>query len=107
MIKIDDFRKVEVKIGKILEVKDHPNADKLYVVTVDLGDAQKQLVAGIKNSYTDKEALIGKQVVVVTNLEPATLRGVESQGMILAASDESGISVITTDKPVKIGSIVK
>lgn len=107
MIKIDDFRKLEMKIGKILEVKDHPNADKLYVVTVDLGDAQKQLVAGIKNSYTDKGALVGKQVVVVTNLEPATLRGVESQGMILAASDENGIAVVTTDKPVKIGSTVK
>lgn len=107
MIKIDDFRKVELKIGKIVEVKDHPNADKLYVVTVDLGDAQKQLVAGIKNSYTDKEALVGKQVVVVVNMEPATLRGVESQGMILAASDENGISVVTTDKPVKLGSIVK
>jgi methionyl-tRNA synthetase len=107
MIKIDDFRKVEIKIGKILEVKDHPNADKLYVVTVDIGEAQKQLVAGIKNSYTNKEALVGKQVVVVTNLEPATLRGVESQGMILAASDETGIAVLTTDKPVKLGSIVK
>jgi methionyl-tRNA synthetase len=107
MIKIDDFRKVELKIGKIVEVKDHPNADKLYVVMVDLGDAQKQLVAGIKNSYTDKDTLVGKQVVVVANLEPAILRGVESQGMILAASDDAGISVVTTDKPVKIGSIVK
>lgn len=107
MIKIDDFRKVEFKVGKILEVKDHPNADKLYVVTVDVGDVQKTLVAGIKGSYPDKEALVGKQVVVVTNLEPATLRGVESQGMILAASDDTGVFVVTTDKPVKIGSVVK
>jgi methionyl-tRNA synthetase len=63
-------------------------------------------VAGIKGSYT-KESLVGKQVVVLTNIDPATLRGVESQGMILAASDETGISVLTTDKPVKLGSIVK
>ncbi len=106
MIKLEDFKKLEIKIGKILEVNDHPNADKLYVVKVDLGDLQKQLVAGIKGSYA-KEALVGKQVVVLTNIEPATLRGVESQGMLLAASDETGIFVLTTDKPVKLGSIVK
>jgi methionyl-tRNA synthetase len=106
MAKIDDFKKLEIKIGKILEVNDHPNADKLYVVKVDIGDGQRQLVAGIKGSYT-KESLVGKQVVVLTNIDPATLRGVESQGMILAASDETGISVLTTDKPVKLGSIVK
>lgn len=106
MANIDDFRKLEIKVGKILEVTDHPNADKLYVVKVDLGDSQRQLVAGIKGSYA-KEALVGKQVIVLTNIDPAVLRGVESQGMILAASDETGISVITTDKPVKLGSIVK
>jgi len=106
MAKIDDFKKLEFKVAKILEVKDHPNADKLYIVNVDLGDSQRQLVAGIKGSYT-KEELAGKQVVVVANLEPAMLRGVESQGMILAASDENGITVLTTDKPVKLGSIVK
>lgn len=106
MVKLEDFKKLEIKIGKILEVTDHPNADKLYVVKVDLGDGQRQLVAGIKGSYA-KEALVGKQVVVLANIDPAQLRGVESQGMILAASDESGISVLTTDKPVKLGSIVK
>jgi len=106
MATIEDFRKLEIKIGKILEVNDHSNADKLYVVKVDLGDSQRQLVAGIKGSYT-KESLVGKQVVVLTNIDPAMLRGVESQGMILAASDETGIVVLTTDKPVKLGSIVK
>ncbi|MBI4335737.1 MAG: methionine--tRNA ligase subunit beta [Candidatus Omnitrophica bacterium] len=106
MATIEEFRKLEMKVGKILEVNDHPNADKLYVIKVDLGDSQKQLVAGIKPSYK-KEDLVGKQVAVVTNLEPAMLRGVESQGMILAASDENGIAVMTTDKPVKLGSIVK
>lgn len=106
MINIDDFRKLELKVGEIKEVNDHPNADKLYVVTVDLGDKTKQLVAGIKNSYA-KEELIGKQVVVVDNLEPALLRGVESQGMILAASDETGLSVVSPLKKMKLGSIVK
>ncbi|MGB9612925.1 MAG: methionine--tRNA ligase subunit beta [Candidatus Margulisiibacteriota bacterium] len=106
MISIDEFKKMELRIGQIKEVKDHPNADKLYVLTVDLGEKVKQLVAGIKSSYA-KEDLVGKLVVVVDNLAPATLRGVESQGMILAASDDQGISVISPDRPVKLGSVVK
>lgn len=106
MINIDDFRKIELKIGEIKEVAEHPNADKLYVVIVDLGDKTKQLVAGIRGSYV-KEDLIGKQVVVVDNLEPARLRGVESQGMLLAASDETGISVVSPGRKMKLGSIVK
>jgi len=106
MITIDDFRRLELKVAEIKEVSDHPNADKLYIVTVDLGDKLKQLVAGIKNSYS-KEELIGKQVVVVDNLEPAILRGVESQGMILAASDEAGVFIVSPLKKMKLGSIVK
>lgn len=106
MIAIDDFRKLELKVAEIKEVNDHPNADKLYVILLDLGDRQKQVVAGIKGSY-QKEELLGRQVVVVDNLEPALLRGVESQGMILAGSDENGIVVISPEKTLKLGSIVK
>lgn len=106
MVSIDEFRKLELKIGEIKEVADHPNADRLYVITVDLGEKTKQLVAGIKNSYR-KEDLVGRQVVVVDNLEPALLRGVESQGMLLAASDENGISIVSPEKKVKPGSTVK
>lgn len=106
MATIEDFRKIELKVAVIKEVTEHPNADRLYVVTVDLGDKTKQLVAGIRASYS-KEELIGKQVVVVDNLDPALLRGVESQGMLLAASDENGIVIISPQKPVKLGSIVK
>ena len=106
MAKLEDFKKLEIKIGTILEVSDHTYADKLYVVKVDLGDSQRQLVAGIKGSY-EKEALVGRQVAVLVNIDPAMLRGVESQGMLLAASDENGMSILTTDKPVKVGSIVK
>jgi len=102
----DDFKKLEFRVGKVKEVTEHPNADRLYVITVDLGDRTKQVVAGIRNSYT-KEALIGKLVVVVDNLDPAMLRGVESNGMILAASDDAGLSIVTLDKEVKLGSVVK
>ena len=106
MVTIEDFRKLELRIGEIKEVNDHPDADRLYVIIVDLGDKTKQVVAGIKNSY-QKEDLVGKQVVVVDNLEPAVLRGIESQGMLLAASDETGITIITPHRRVKLGSIVK
>jgi len=106
MASIEDFRKLELRIGEIKEVSDHPNADRLYIVNVDLGDKTKQLVAGIKAAY-QKEDLIGRQVVVVDNLEPALLRGVESQGMLLAASDENGVVIVTPEKKLKNGSIVK
>jgi len=106
MVTVEDFRKIELKIGEIKEVNDHPDADRLYVILVDLGDKTKQVVAGIKGSY-QKEDLLGKQVVVVDNLEPAVLRGVESQGMLLAASDETGITIICPQRKVKLGSIVK
>jgi methionyl-tRNA synthetase len=106
MVTYEDFRKIELKIAKIKDVQDHPNADRLYVIKVDVGDKEKQIVAGIRNSYV-KEALIGKFVVLVDNLEPAMLRGVESQGMLLASSDEKGIAVISPDREVVLGSIVK
>ena len=106
MINIDDFKKLDLRIAEVKEVQDHPNADRLYVIVLDLGDRTKQVVAGIKSSYI-KEELVGKQVVVVDNLEPVILRGVESQGMILAASDDTGIVVVTPEKRIKLGSVVK
>ena len=106
MVTIDDFRKIELKIAEIKEVNDHPNADRLYIITLDVGDKSKQVVAGIRNSY-QKEELIGKQVVLVDNLEPAVLRGVESQGMLLAAQDEEGIVIVSPQRKTKLGSIVK
>ena len=106
MISFEDFKKLEIRIARIKEVNDHPNADKLYVLVVEAGDKTKQIVAGIKSCYK-KEDLIGREVVLLDNIEPAVLRGVESQGMLLAASDEKGISIITPDREVALGSIVK
>jgi len=106
MVTIEDFRKLELKVAQIKEVSEHPNADKLLVLTLDLGDKTKQVVAGVKSFYT-RETLLGKYVVVVDNLESAVLRGVESQGMVLAGSDESGIVIISPERPLKLGSIVK
>lgn len=106
MATYEEFKKLELRIAKIKDVIEHPNADRLYVITVDLGDKTKQIVAGIRNSYK-KEDLVGRQVVVVDNLDPAMLRGVESQGMLLAASDDTGIAVVSPDREMKLGSIVK
>ena len=106
MANIEDFKKIELRVAQIKEVNDHPNADRLYVITLDVGDKTKQVVAGIKSSYR-KEDLIDKQVVVVDNLDSAVLRGVESQGMLLAASDETGIVIVSPQRKMKLGSIVK
>ena len=106
MATIDDFRKLEFKVAQIKEVVEHPNADKLFVMKVDTGTEVRQVVAGIRRSYTP-EQLVGKRVVLVANLDPALIRGVESQGMLLAASDEVGVSVLSPDRDVVVGSMVK
>ncbi len=106
MATIEDFKRLELKVAEIKEVSEHPNADRLYVITVDLGDKVKQIVAGIR-AYYAKEDLVGRQVIVVDNLDPVVLRGVESQGMLLAASDEAGVCVVSPLRKVKPGSIVK
>lgn len=106
MITIEEFKKLSMKIAKIKEVIDHPGADRLYVVRVVIGEEERELVAGIKKGY-NKEELLGKLVVVVENLEPAVIRGVESKGMILAAQDGETLAVLSPDRPVAPGSIVK
>ncbi len=106
MASIEDFKKIELKVAVIKEVADHPNADRLYVLQIDVGDKTKQIVAGIRAKYT-KEELVGKQVVIIDNLETAVLRGVESQGMILAGSDDNGVCLLSPLREMKLGSIVK
>ena len=106
MLNIEEFRKLQLIIAQIKEVQDHPNADKLYVLKIDTGSGEKQLVAGIRASYT-KEELVGRFIVVVNNLEGAVIRGEKSEGMLLAASDEKGISILVPDRAIKPGSIVK
>jgi methionyl-tRNA synthetase len=103
MVSFDDFKKLEIKTAKILEVKDHPNADKLLVLKIEVGDTQKQIIAGIKNHY-ENDDLIGKTIVVVDNLEPAVIRGEESNGMLLAVKDEEALSLLVPDKPIKSGN---
>lgn len=106
--KFKDWKKFDLRVGKIKAVKDHPKADKLYIILVDFGKAERdrQLVAGLKPYYKIND-LIGKNVVVVCNLEPAMLRGIESNGMLLAAEDDKGkVVLVSTLKDIEAGSKV-
>lgn len=105
-ISIQDFSEIDLRVAEIKAVEEHPNADKLLVLRIDTGDGEKQLVAGIKNHYSAEE-LIGRKIIVVNNLAPVVLRGVESQGMLLAARDDNKVVFITTEKDVKPGSRVQ
>ena len=104
-IAFDDFAKLQLKVGVIQGAKQHPDADRLLVLEVDIGEPQpRTIVAGIKSAF-EPDALVGRKVVVVANLKPAKLRGVESQGMVLAAGASEVIDLISVDAPV--GEIVR
>ena len=106
-ITFDDFAKIKLRVGRVTEAGDHPNADRLLVLTVDLGDEQRQLCAGLKGHYTP-EQLIGRNLIVVTNLAPRKIRGIESQGMLLAASssDHAQVIFLTPESDIAPGSCV-
>ncbi len=88
---------LDLKVAKVLSAEEHPDADKLYVLQIDLGNEKRQLVAGLRKHY-DKKDLIGKNIVVVTNLKPAKLRGVESKGMLLAGGKGDKVVLVSADK---------
>ena len=106
MITLEDFMKMELCIAEILSVAPHPNADRLYLLEIRVGETVKQIVAGIRAFYTE-EQLKGKKVLVVNNLQPATIRGVESQGMILAASEGDQLSLMVPERDLPSGTRVK
>ena len=105
-VTIDDFAKLQFKVGTIVKCEPHPKADRLLVEQIDLGGEVRQIVSGIAKHYKPEE-LIGKQVVVVTNLKPVKLRGVESYGMILCATDDKDLSFVTVAKEMPNGVTVR
>ena len=107
-IKFSDWQKLDLRVGKIKAVKDHPNAEKLYILLVDIGPIEQniQLVAGLKEHYA-KDELMNKKVIVFRNLEPAVIRGEESAGMVLAAVKEKKVTLITPDKDIDIGARIQ
>jgi methionyl-tRNA synthetase len=112
MISIDDFKKLEIKIGHILSVEKVPDTDKLLKLSVDMGEESlRQIVSGIALFYQDPQVLVGKKCAFAANLEPRTIRGLESQGMILAVSgiegDNQFFSLLETSIDVIPGSTVK
>lgn len=106
MITIDDFKKVELKTAKVLAAEPVEGSDKLLKLSVQVGEETRQIISGIGRQYSP-EALVGQNIVIVANLEPRMIMGLESQGMIVAASDGDVISILTPDKDIAPGSPIK
>ncbi len=107
MISFQEWQKAELKVAKIIAAEDIPGKDNLYKIEIDLGQEKRQIVAGIK-PYYEKEALQGMNIIVVSNLEPAKIAGLESQAMLLAARDSSGgYRLVTIDASVGAGAKVE
>lgn len=106
MITLDDFKKLDLRIATIKSAEAVQSSDKLLRLVINVGDEERQLVAGIAKSYSPGE-LIGKQIVVLANLEPKTLMGLESQGMLLAVNAESGPILLVPEKEVSPGAQVR
>ncbi len=109
-ITYDDFCKLDLRVAKIIEAEPHPNADKLICLKIDLGAEQRQIIAGLRGHY-EPEALIGKEIVVVANLAPRKMRGIESHGMLLAAVTTDGealkdVVLLTPDRETPPGTPV-
>lgn len=106
LISIDQFKQAELRTAKILSARPHPNADKLMILEVDVGSEKKQIVAGIRAHYTPEE-LVGRGIIIVNNLQPAMLRGEESNGMLLAASHENKVVLLRPDVDLPPGCEVR
>ncbi len=106
MLSFEDFKNVDLRVASILDVQEHPNADKLYILRIDVGDEEKQIVAGVRAKYA-KEELIGKKIVIVNNLEPVELRGERSEGMLLAAGGVEGPVILVPHEDVPAGAQIK
>jgi len=106
MISFREWKELDLRVGEILEVEDHPNADKLYVLKIKVGDEERQVVAGVKENYK-KADLKGRQVVVFMNLDPVTFRGVESKGMILAAVKGKEVVILAPEKKIETGAKIE
>jgi len=105
-ITIDDFAKVDLRVAKVLEAEKVEGADKLLKLKLEMGDEIRQVVSGIAKHYSPEE-MVGKYVILVANLKPVKLRGIESQGMILAASDDKALVLAALDKEIGSGAKVR
>ena len=106
-VSFDEFKKLKLLVAEVKEVRPHPNADRLLLLKVDAGAGEKQLVAGLRGHY-DPDELVGRMIVIVDNLDPANIRGEESRGMLLAATDtgSGAVRLLLVDGQVPAGSPV-
>lgn len=107
MVSIDDFKKLEIRIGTIESAEKVVDLDKLVKMTIDLGSEQRQIMAGIAQFYPEPSILVGKQAPFLVNLEPRVFKGYESQGMMLAADSDGKPILLTPEEKVPNGSIIK
>lgn len=105
-ISIDQFKEIDLRTAKVLEARPHPNANKLMLLRVDVGDEQKQIVAGVRAHYTPED-LVGRTIIIVNNLQPVVLRGEESNGMLLAASSGEQVVLLRPDVDLPAGCKVR
>ena len=106
-ISIDDLAKVQLRVAKVLEAEKVEKADKLLKLQIQIGAEKRQIIAGVAQHYSPEE-LVGKKIIVVANLQPATIRGIESNGMLLAAEDEDGtLSLVGLDRDVRDGAKIR
>ena len=106
MLTFDEFKKMDLRVAKVVACEPHPNADKLLVLKIDIGEEEpRQIVAGLRQWYLP-ENLVGKEILVVANLEPATLRGIESHGMLLAAQSGDDVVILAPEKELPPGARV-
>ena len=101
-ISLDEFKRIQLKTARVLSAEKIPGADKLLKLKIQVGGEERQLVAGVAQHYSPEE-LVGKTIIIVANLKPAKIRGVESQGMLLAVTDHGKMALLTTDKDVSTG----
>ena len=106
MITIEDFKKLELRVAEIIHAALHPQADRLLVLQVRVGEEERTVVAGIRRHYSESE-LIGKKVVLVANLEPAQIRGITSQGMLLAASTDEALTLVVPERDIQTGAQIR
>ena len=107
-INFEDFEKLDIKIGTIKSVEKVEDADRLFVFKVDVGEEnERTIISGVAEYFFEPEVLFGRQVPVLMNLKPRKIRGIESQGMILYASDEDGLTILEPGRKMKSGSAIK
>jgi methionine--tRNA ligase beta chain len=107
MVTFEDFKKLEIRIGRVVSVEKIPQTDKLLKFVFDLGDEKRQIIAGIAESFPDFSSLVGKEMPILVNIEPREIKGFKSEGMIMAVDVDDQAILLKPEKKVPPGSIIR